>query len=343
MLSFTSCSILKKTQDGLHPDKPTTTSETSKKTFSPTPEPDPSTVPDVTPTPDPKEEALAIAREHGVPEEYLRGEYELFLKFARTIDGNKKLGNYTRYMYYLFPIVADHITDEGYEFFFAKLGTLRIDEKYQMIGYVGTYTSSENVVNMNLSYTDSDRFCYDAVALHELIHFVDSTIDGPIEQLVLTPDEFYPISEASGDSNDRSAKVTKAHFLTEGFAELYCEKYYSRINSAYQVPVQFLTGLEYLIGAEKMDELFIRHDSAYGMALLMEEEGFSTQEIYYFFQTMEYMTNAKLTPAYCLRPEDVLIQMYGNHKSGDFKDDPVFCHILRCIGGDDRFPFSHLK
>ena len=61
-----------------------------------------------------------------------------------------------------------------------------------------------------------------------------------------------------------------------------------------------------------------------------------------FFQTMEYMTNAKLTPAYCLRPEDVLIQMYGNHKSGDFKDDPVFCHILRCIGGDDRFPFSHL-
>ena len=342
IISLTSCSMLKEAQDRLHPDKPTTTTETTKQTFTPTPEPEVSSTPTETTAPSSKEEALAIAKENGIPEEYLRGEYELFVKFSRTIDGNKKLGNYTRFIYYLFPVIADHITDEGYEFFFAKLGSLRIDEKYQGLGLGGTYNTSDNLVTMNLDYQDSDRFCYDAVALHELFHFIDSTIDGPIEQLVLTTDEFYPISEASGDNNDRSAKVTKARFLTEGFAELYCEKYFTRINSAYQVPVQFLTGLEYLIGSEKLDELFIRKDSAYGMALLMEEEGFTKEEIYYFFQTMDYMTNGKAKPSYCLRPEDALIRMYGNHKSGDFKEDPLFCHILRCISGDDYFPFSSL-
>ncbi len=293
--------------------------------------------PDATPTPDPDPdhaamtEALEKAAEHNIPEESLRGRYDLFLRFCRCIESNGRLGEFVDYVYLLFPMIADQIKPENEEYFLAKISSLRIAGQIIATNHAGEYHQSDNTAFINSVYLDSDDISYLSTVMHELTHFVDTNIDGPIEKAVFTPDNVYPLDDVPSDATGSIIASTKADFFVEGCAELYEAKYFSHFIDAYTPCVEFITALEYLCGSDWLDDIFFSHDSPYKFYSFMLSQGFTTEELIYFDTTMYAMSYWKTPTGTTLRPEDVLIRLYENIRGGDFKEDPTFCYILSRI------------
>ena len=97
--------------------------ETAAQTAWPTSETTPS--PEPGPTQEPiVRDALKTAEDHGLSEDDLRGEYELFLRFSETIESNSELGEYRELVYRIFPVIADHKMYIDPEFFLGRLASL---------------------------------------------------------------------------------------------------------------------------------------------------------------------------------------------------------------------------
>ena len=334
--SFSGCSLIAKITETEKQEIPTLPPATTRATSTPTPSP--------TPTPDPdveaKEEALATAGKYGLPEESLRGKYDLFRRYSNAIDTNGRLGDYVPYMYNLFPVIADHLKPENESYFLAKVNSLRITSGFINEKHSGEYSSSTNVVKMNRTYLTSENIPIVSTIMHELMHFVDSHIDGPIEKASFTKENVYPIHDIPASDNSIIEHSDEAAFFMEAGAELYTAKYFMHYSWSYRCGVQFLTGMEYIFGSDLIDEAFFCHDSAWFLADLLQKNGFSIQEIWSFYTTMDCMTYKRLPSEEVLRPEDVLIRLYEKNIDGDYKTDKTFCHILRCINSKD-YDFGH--
>lgn len=302
-----------------------------------------------TPTPDAdleaRDQARMIASAHGLTDEQLMGEYALFLRFANTIDGNDKLGGYDDVVYAIFPTICQQISPEREGHLLARLGTLRIFDNYPNEAIAGAYQESKNEIAMNAKYKYSPEVAFTSSLFHELIHFVDTNIDGDIEDVRFCQNGVFPVNDLDGAQTSANDIVQKAYFIKEGCAELYTAKYFMMATDSYQILVQFFTGLEHIAGAEMVQDMIFAHDSAYRMAAFLMEHGFSEGDVLAFFQTMDCVTYYYYPPANSLRPEDVLIQLYEEMIGPDYLSDPVFCHILRSCYVDlynfDILPSTH--
>ncbi|MBO4475045.1 MAG: hypothetical protein J5750_09080 [Clostridiales bacterium] len=315
---------------------------------SATTEPTTTEEPAVTPTPDPDPdhaamaEAMELAAKHCIPEEDLRGRYDLFVRFCRNTENNGRLGEFADYVYLLFPLIADHIEPESEDYFLAKVASLKIQSRQLKRTHAGEYDQSDNTVTINTLYLESDDLSYQATVMHELIHFVDTTIDGPVEKATFTVDHAYPINDVPKDQQGSLIGSSDVEFLVEGGAELYLAKYFTHYARHYTPAVQFLTGLEYLCGSDLLDDAFFSHDSAYVLSDFLISQGFTPEELICFYTTMYAMCYWKEPTGTVLRPEDVLIRLYENIRGSDFREDPAFCYILYCIYDEDfdfdKFP-----
>ena len=297
--------------------------------------------PAATPTPDPDpdhaamQEALELAAKHSLSEDDLRGRYDLFVRFCRNVENNGRLGEFADYVYLLFPMIADHIKAESEDYFLAKVGSLKIQSWKIQRNHAGEYEQSDNTVTINSLYLESDDMSYMATVMHELTHFVDTNIDGPVEKVTFTTDHAYPINDVPKDQQGSLIGSSDVEFLVEGGAELYIAKYFTHYTRHYTPAVQFLTGLEYLCGSELLDEVFFAHDSAYVLSEYLISQGFSPEELIYFYTTMYAMCYWKTPTGTVLRPEDVLIRLYEKLRGSDFRADPTFCYILSSIYKED--------
>ena len=293
--------------------------------------------PAATPTPDPDPDhaamaqALEMAAAHNIPESSIRGKYDLFVRFCTKVECNGRLGEFEDYVYLLFPMIADHIKPENEDYFLAKLGSLKILSRQLQVNHAGEYDQSGNRAFINSLYLESDDISYLSTVMHELTHFVDTNIDGPMEKAAFTVDHAYPVNDVPKDLQGSLIGTSEVDFLIEGGAELYVAKYFTHYARAYTPAVQFLTGLEYLCGSELLDEFFFSHDSAYLISEYLIEQGFTPEELIYFYTTMYAMCYWKTPTGTILRPEDVLIRLYEKLRGGDFREDPAFCYILSSI------------
>lgn len=314
---------------------------TTKSTPTPTPIPPDMCTPSPTPDYDKEAhaEAVATASEHGLTEESLKGKYALFLRFAETIDGNTKLNGYEDIVYALFPMIANQLNPEREGHILARLRTLSINIGDMNMGLVGEYYQSQNYVNMNRKYKYATHLSYTASLFHELVHFTDTNIDGEIESVRFCENGVFPQLDPEGAILSGRDRVHSGSFIKEGGAELYTAKYFSKATHAYTSTVQFFTGFEHIFGSETLDDIFFSHDSAYLFAKLLADNGFTNDEIWNFYETMDSITYNTQPPTQYLRPEDVLIRLYVNTIGPDYLDDAIFCHILRCIY-DSYYPFD---
>lgn len=301
---------------------------------TPTPTPIPPHLQTPTPTPDvnlqAKEEALQIANQHHVPEGYLKGEYALFLRFAEIIDENKNLNGYENTVYAIFPMIADHLSPENADHFFSRLASLSIVDLYVDMSIGAEYYMPDNRIVTNANYKNSSLLCLEGVLFHELVHFVDTNIDGSVEGARFCQNGIFPINDLENAITSGQDKIHSGSFLLEAGAELYTAKYFTKSTDSYPINVQFFTGIEHIIGQDKLDEIFFSHQTASDFANLLLDHGLEEDEIWRFYLTMDAISYSQALPQDPIRPEDVLIRLYTNIIGPNYLDDQVFCHILRC-------------
>ena len=290
---------------------------------------------DVPEVPDIRQKAVALALEHGLKEEELKGEYELFLQFADILEKNVSLGKWKEFVYRIFPVVAENaeLLDEGY--FFSGLADLSIEEADIVEGHGGEYYDDSKSILINDTLRETEPDDYLITLFHELMHFVDYNLSGPeqmcygLDGRIITEKEAEGLSE---EENDRTWYIPDPAFITEAGAELYTGKYYSKTVASYFPIVEFLSGLDHIYGGDRTERMFFSSDSSYLFCSMLQKAGYSIEDIREAVASLSRYTNSYYEfPDADMPIEDILIDLYISEKGDDWKEDQTFCYILKCI------------
>ncbi|MBP5184634.1 MAG: hypothetical protein J6113_05960 [Lachnospiraceae bacterium] len=303
------------TQPAASPTQPET-QEHDPNTPTDTPAPTAETA--ETPAAKDNSEAIRIAELHGLSEKDLRGEYELFTMFSEMIEGNNRLNGYKEIVYRIFPVVADNVSLLDIDYFLYKLGYLTIQDVDLGNGNGGEFWAGDNLIYINTDFYEGDRYQYPAVVFHELMHFVDSNLSER------TDTEYVPGVPVFYETD----------FLTEAGAELYTAKYFAKAVRAYFVPVQFLSGIDYIYGTETLNRIFFGTDSDAQIGKLFVEAGFSNERYRDAVMSLNWLTYPERhgEPDNFMHPEDILIDLYESKNGDKWKTDDYFLYILKTLG-----------
>jgi hypothetical protein len=312
-----------------------TQSQTAEPTEPPTEAPTETPAPTEDPTP---AMALALAQEHGLSEEDVRGEYELFIRFSETVEGNTALGKYREFMYLIFPVVADASAYMDLDHFFDTLAGLSFVECALETGIAGRYTAGSNVVEISTEIDPYDSYHVPEVVFHELMHFVDFNVGDSIPAIYVLDGRrlnVFEFDELSPEEQERAVACYDPDVVSEGGAEYFTAKYFAGAERAYFIPAQFLAGVEYIFGEEKLDELFFSGDSGAVFAELFINAGYSKEKFANANQTLSFLTNSSDhgVPEVYIAPEDMLIDLYESKLGSGWQEDEGFLYILKAING----------
>lgn len=282
---------------------------------------------------DPTEkQALELAAELGMEKEELHDRYDLFIRYADVIVNNPKLGDYRAYALHLFPEVADHLSKENEAYFFEKLKDLQM-ETMNMVTSSGEFYPMDDkirVIGDGVVYDCENTY---STIFHELTHFVDAYVDGRNkEDVYYTGTRFAYEEDMTPEEWQNNTGIYASDFITEGGAELYMSKYFSKIPRAYYCEHSFLTGLEWIYGSEKLDRLFYGYDSTMQFIEMLQDAGYTNEQICHVLDCFSYYTyQRREQPENLVHYNDVLIDLYEHVKGPAWKDDMVFVQILSQI------------
>ena len=282
---------------------------------------------------DPSEkEALDLSEELGVSMDEIRGEYELFTRYANIVINNPKLNDYRAYALHLFPVVAEHYNEETLDYFLGKLSDLTIEDMV-LSGADGDFSDLDNRIRISgEGGIYENEACYTTV-FHELMHFTDAFLDGEKRcNLYFTGERIAKEEDLTAKEWEEIVGIVSTDFITEGGAELYQAKYFSKTPVTYSCQTGFLTGLEHIYGKETLDSLYFRSDSDMLFVELLREAGYDDPKIYEVIKSFNYYTYGRgEAPETNVRFEDVLIDLYEHVKGPSWQEDQVFGYILRQI------------
>ncbi len=280
-----------------------------------------------------EKQAKSLAAELNVDESELHGKYELFIKYADCVVNNPKLGEWRAYALHMFPVVADHLAPENEEYFLGKVKDLKMESLY-LSDAAGEFIALNNGIRIfgdGIVYNTEATY---STVFHELTHFVDATIHGEDEPDVYYTGKRFTYQDDYTDEEWQYASEHVSHcystnFITEGGAELYAGKYFTKAPRSYYCENSFLTGLEWIYGSEKLDELFFGNDSSMQFIQLLKDAGYTDEQICVVLDSFNYYTYSRGNrPDKLVRYEDVLIDLYTQVKGNDWKKDKVFSQIL---------------
>ncbi len=316
---------------------------TPRQTTAPAKEPTEAPTPVPTDTPAPTEDpipaaAVAFAAEHGLTEEDLHGEYELFLRFGEAVEGNSALGKYKEFIYLIFPVVADASPYMDHDHFIDMLAGLSFNECVLEPGIAGMYTAGENIVEINTEIDSYDSYHFPEVVFHELMHFVDFNVNNDAPAIYLLNGRrlnTVELEELPEEEREQAVACYEPDVVTEGGAEYFTAKYFAGAERAYFIPAQFLAGVEYIFGEEKLKELFFSRDSGVVLAELFLSAGYSKEKFYNANQTLSFLTNSSVhgEPSVYIAPEDMLIDLYESKLGSGWMSDEGFMYILKAMNG----------
>ena len=282
--------------------------------------------------------AKELAALHGVSEEDLHGAYSLFVRFSEVLEAYDKLGDYREFVYRIFPLIADNTAYLDEDFFFSSLAELSIEVEEIGDGENGVYWFDSKQLYLNETMFREKPYIVLHSLFHELMHFVDYSINGLVEPVYLLDGKRYHFDEtgalSSGDSS-RLILCEGSEIVTEGGAELFASKYYDCAPNAYFPSVTFMTGLEYVMGEDFINELFLNRDSGALLEQLFFDIGYSPEDYQRVAQMLNSLSRTDLYPMPDdpISPEDMLIDLY-EYKLGDgWCEDAGFHYILKCLNG----------
>lgn len=279
-------------------------------------------------------------------------EYEhLFRKYANVVENNDKIVGYKKEVYNLFQLLMQESINKylDEEFFFNKLKDLRFEVVPEILenGANGYYYDSDTTIDIEKE---------DSIATyHELMHFFDFAINNnsdynlwECEGKILTNTER---NKLYGDTEDdcKYIEAEPAEFIKEAGAELYSAKYFKKGVIAYYDLCAYTTALEYIIGSNKMDELFLGSNTDSRYMKFMLDSGYSVKEYKEIVEELSkytypiYYPNVEYTRGKTI---DSLIDLYKSNMKGDWTDDEEFKYLLRLfldMGSDEKYKNSKYK
>ncbi len=291
-----------------------------------------------------EKEAKALALELGLPPEDLHGKYDLFLKYADCVINNPRLIEYRGFVVNLFPMVADHLEPEDEEYFLSELRELTFESIY-LGSNSGDFQSWSNSIRIFGDGTLYETEATYETTMHELTHFFDAFCDQEWESTMALVDGRLAYREDLTEEQWMNAKeYYTASFIVEGGAELYNGKYFTKHPFTYNGPHNFLTGFEWIFGSDALDKMFFSRNSTEIFIGYMKDIGYTDEQIVNVIHSFNSYTYDYIeAPEHPVRFEDVLIDLYEHEKKTDWKEDKVFCQILRQIspGTYDNIPLKH--
>ena len=332
-----------------------TATEAPKPTDVPKPtdaaQPDATSEPDVTATPAPEptptplpqeaiDEAVRIAAAHGLSEEDLHGEYALFLEFAKEAEDNEDLSGYKESLYQIFPVIADNTEYIDCEYLLRRVVCLSIIDNEIDGMHRGEYHRDTNTVMINTIREEPIDHRWPATVFHELMHFVDHSARSDtnewyyfLDDKVLTQREFL---ELSTEDQCRTKSCCVAEYLVESGAELFTAKYFSGAVQSYHEPCQFLSGLEYIYGTERVKELFFNPDSDVKSAKMFFDAGYSYDRYVDATHSLNWLTYPEqcAEPDNYISPEEILTDLYKAERGDGWETDREFRYILDTFSVD---------
>lgn len=304
------------------------------------------TTPEPTPVPvDPVEqEAKETAEKLGFSEENLHGRYDLFIKYADRVMNNPKLGEWRAYVLHYFPVVADHLPKEQEDAFLDKVSDLRMIS-VPIEDATGDFNAPGNTIRLYNDGTVGESDAVYTTVLHELTHFMDAFADGQESgELFYAGGRFAYEEDLTAQDWEEISNASKyptyyASFITEGGAELYMSKYFGVSPRSYYCESCFLTGYESIFGSAALDELFFSKDSTMRFITLLKDMGYTDEKICKVIDSFNYSTysNRNQRPDDMIAYEDVLVDMYEYKKGPNWKEDKLFCRILKMLNNADYF------
>ena len=325
--AFAGCFELKKPTSVKHPSATDYDDDT--------PTPSPTSTP--TPTPDPRMLIVKHAGEYGITEEELNGKYEFFEQYSETLEGNEVIDDIRPYFYHVFPLVAKYIKSGKEEHFLKTLMELKFRYNHTD-GADGLYDQKSNTLELDPALKEKYGVdAYASVAYHEIIHFVDTHIEGnsTYKQICYMNDGSFALYSDVMNNQRRAdvKRVVQSYFL-EGGCEKYNSEFYTYAPLSYPARVAFITGMEYIYGSDKIKEMYFSGDTDYQFVKLLQENGFTNDEIFKLFRATNLGREQGLQAKSCLDPREALIRLYNNKMGTDYKEDAAFCRIIAAM--DDK-------
>lgn len=284
-----------------------------------------------------KQEAIEAAKAHGLTEEDLGGEYEVFLKFQQALEENTTAGEYKEFIYLIFPVIAyssDYIDDSC---FYQMVSSLNIVKGELPEGLNGQYDATNDLtIRADLFQKEPERL--PDVLFHELMHFLDYNINGWKTCVYLENGKHLSPVDVAYYTQEQMDKLTAcpdSWMVTESGAELLTAKFLSGAPCAYNDGVTFLSCIEYIMGEEYFKKLFFSWDSDAIFEDLFLEAGYTHEEYLRASRTMNSIVRSDLYswPEDAVSPDDLLIDLYTHYKGGNWKDDKTFLSFIKNFNG----------
>ena len=279
-----------------------------------------------------EEQSVLLAQRMGIEEKDLKGKYDLFLEFAQTVAENPELNDYRGYVYKIFPVIAGQLNDDNKDYFLDQVRTLTITTNTsEYTGARYDFEKNEAVIGAAFRYyvlgDELDTYIY-----HELMHFVDHSVDGKFATVAIDKDGNYVDLYTFYVSSDPDLRPI-AYGVCEAGAEYFACKYFGfyHRDDIYFTSSEFFTGLEYILGFDEVERLFFDHNSDSAFMEMLSENGFPDEETIDIFNGLNYaVTWTEYYDSY-IAPTDTLIRLYENNIGPDYAEDAEFCRILLAL------------
>lgn len=266
-------------------------------------------------------------------EDIIKSNRKLFTIYAETAINNQNISEYLDKVLLMFKVVCINKEYLDLDYFIGRLKSLEIKKSNDISvkNAAGVYNKNTNDIKLA---DDSDR-----VILHELIHFIDFSINSDMNNSMYNcNDKIFLIQDIDSykylNNDNVCEKIDDFYrFVVEAGAEYYTSLYYNKyMVTAYHNYVSVFGLLAKIYGEDKIRECFLAEDGYVKLYELLMSSGLSFKDAKDFLIKISYLTdfNADYIGQYYFDVSDYLVRIIKNDGS-NWYDNKRYIYIVRSL------------
>ena len=265
---------------------------------------------------------------------YINEDKEYFKKFAKAVIDNDKIGSkYKRIVLMQYKVIMANKKHLNKDYFLNSVKQLTMDDvkKTSVDGALGTYSDYNTAINVG-NGMEAD------VAYHELMHFVDYRINmGNLYHVCYNNGKYTLMSEYyEYDCNE--VLVPQDRLIVEGGAETNSARYNDEATiSHYGTLTPIYNLIAYLIGEDKMNDIFYSDESSPMLFIELNKYGVTLKEYEDFMEGINFMAIEdnfvgkvkKSEASYYMDALNFVSNLYKKKNGHDWDKDKEFSTLMR--------------